>query len=51
MFQHANEVKDILQSLLVDLVGDKLEVVLAHEDATIYFTKTHLVDLRAIVDG
>ena len=32
------------------LAGNELEVVLAQEDATIYFTTKHIFDLKKVVE-
>lgn len=49
MFQHANGTDDLLQEMFAELSGNELEVVLAQEDATIYFTKTHIADLQVVI--
>jgi hypothetical protein len=49
MFQYANGSTEKLRDLLIDLVGNFLPVVLAKEETRIYFTKTHLADLKAII--
>jgi hypothetical protein len=33
-----------------DLSGNELEVVLAEQNATIYFTKTHVADLKKVLE-
>jgi hypothetical protein len=49
MFQHANGCSaEKLRHMVTDLDGNALTVVLAKEEETIYFTKTHLADLKAI---
>ncbi len=50
MFQHANGSTELMCDSFVDLAGNELEVVLAQEDTTIYFTKTHIADLRAVIE-
>jgi hypothetical protein len=50
MFQHANASRNLLQELFVGMANQRLEVILAQESATIYFTKTHIADLRQIID-
>ena len=50
MFQHANGSRDLMKEMFVEMEGQQLEVVLAQSDATIYFTKTHLADLRAVLE-
>jgi hypothetical protein len=49
MFQHANASRDELVELFEDFIGPQLSIVLADEDTTIYFTKTHIADLKEIV--
>lgn len=50
MFQHANGSRNLLQELFVGMADQRLEVLLAQESATIYFTKTHMADLRQIIE-
>lgn len=50
MFQHANGSSDAIESAFLTLVGNELSVVLAQSDATIYFTKTHIADLQAVIN-
>ena len=33
------------------MVNNELEIVLAQADTTIYFTKTHIADLQAVVEA
>jgi hypothetical protein len=49
MYQLANGSTSELRDLVVELAGNEMAVVLAKEDTTIYFTKTHLADLKAII--
>jgi hypothetical protein len=49
MFKEANGCADMLLEMFADLSGNELEVVLAQTDATIYFTQTHIADLKAVV--
>jgi hypothetical protein len=49
MFQHANGSTEGLLELVLNLTGNALSVVLAQEETTIYFTKTHLADLKVII--
>jgi len=49
MFQHANGSRD-LKKMFEEMRGQRLEILLAQADATIYFTKTHVADLRQIVE-
>lgn len=49
MFSYVNESKEIMRDMLPDIEGDKLEVILAGADETIYFTKMHLADLLEVI--
>jgi hypothetical protein len=49
MFQHANGSKRSLKESFVGIVTQQLDVVLAEKDLTIYFTKTHLADMKEII--
>jgi hypothetical protein len=49
MYQHANNSFEILESKFGDLAVNELAVVLAQKDLTIYFTKTHIVDLKEVI--
>lgn len=49
MFQHANGSRDILMESFTDLTDNRLPVVLAQQEETIYFTKTHIADLKAVI--
>ena len=50
MFRHANSTKHFMMEMFLDLRGNELEVVLAQENATIYFTKTHIADLKKVIE-
>ena len=50
MFKEANGSSEILRDLFTKLSGNELEVVLAQENATIYFTKTHIADLKKVLE-
>ncbi len=49
MFQYANGSTDLLHEMFMDMADCKLEVVLAQRDTVLYFTKTHIVDIRAVI--
>ena len=49
MFQYANGSADSMRTTLAELNGNNFQIVLAQKDDTIYFTKTHVADLREIV--
>jgi hypothetical protein len=40
-----------MRSMFLDLTSTELEVVLAQEDTTIQFTKTHIADLKAVIEA
>ena len=50
MFQHAKSSNDALESAFLTLIGNELAVVLAQNETTIYFTKTHAADLQAVIE-
>ena len=50
MFQYANGSRDLMKEMFVEMEGQQLDVILAQADATIYFTKTHIADLRAVIE-
>jgi len=50
MFQEANGSAEFMQDMLAELSGNELEVVLAQQNATIYFTKTHIADLKKVLE-
>lgn len=49
MFQFANGSSDKLKDMFIEIDGNRLEVVLAQKDTTIYFTKTHIADLKTVI--
>lgn len=49
MFQHANGSADLMQDMFIELAGNELEVVIAQKNATIYFTRTHVADLKSVL--
>jgi hypothetical protein len=51
MFQHANGSSNSMRSLFLEMTSNELKIVLAQRDATIYFTKTHLADLEAVIQA
>ncbi|MBR1191475.1 sacsin N-terminal ATP-binding-like domain-containing protein [Bradyrhizobium sp. AUGA SZCCT0160] len=50
MFMEANGSAEFMRDMFVELSGNELEVVLAQKDATIYFTKTHIADLKKVIE-
>lgn len=51
MFRFVNGSKDTMRDAFLDLDGNELPVVLAERDVTIYFSKTHIVDLNAVLEA
>ena len=49
MFEHANGSSETMIEGFVALTGTELQLVLA-QDASIYFTKTHIADLKAVIE-
>lgn len=49
MFQYANGTHGIMLDLFLGVEDNELEVILAQTDNTIYFTKTHIADLKTVV--
>lgn len=50
MFMYVNPKKDSMLEVFAGISGNDLELVLAQEDTTIYFTKTHIADLKKIIE-
>ena len=50
MFMHANGSKDQMRDRLLDLDGSELDLTLAGRQVTVYFTGSHLADLRIVVE-
>lgn len=51
MFKHANASRETLRERIAEQTENEMNVVLAQQDETIYFTKTHLSDLRTIIEA
>jgi hypothetical protein len=49
MYQHAHGSADLIRDLVIDCDSDRLDIILAGKDETIYFTEVHLLDLKAIL--
>jgi hypothetical protein len=49
MFQHANGSCASMQDSFVVLTENELSAVLAQKETTIYFTKTHIADLKEVI--
>jgi len=50
MFRHVNSSRAQLKDLFMSMAGEELVVVLAQKRWPIHFTKTHIADLRTIID-
>ena len=51
MYQYANGSKEGTRAALEELTSNELAVVLAQQDTTIYFSKTHILDLKAVSEA
>jgi hypothetical protein len=51
MFQHANGSSESMRSLFLEMTCNELKIVLAQREAIIYFTKTHIADLKAVIQA
>ncbi|NDD90528.1 hypothetical protein EBZ37_00355 [bacterium] len=51
MFKHANGSRSIMMKLFSEIKGLLLDVILADTSASILFTKTHIIDLQAVISS
>lgn len=51
MFQHANGSRDFMKEMFSEITDNTLEVIFAQANATVYFTKTHIADLKAVIEA
>lgn len=52
MFQHTNGLADLMRGMFAKIEeNEPLEVVLAQQNMTVYFTETHRLDLQAVVQA
>ena len=49
MFKEVNGSADFMLDLFSELSGNELGMVLAQENTTIYFTRTHIADLKQVI--
>lgn len=49
MFQHANASRDVMRELFENMQGNEMEIVLAKKPRKLYFTNTHIADLKAVI--
>ena len=50
MIMHANASKDEMNDRFLTLDGRDLELTLADRPVTVYFTDTHIEDLRVVIE-
>lgn len=50
MYQHANGSVDKTYDAISELVGNELEIVLAGTEHNLYFTKTHIADMKQVIE-
>lgn len=51
MFQYTNGSRDQLKGMVIQARTNELEIILAQHPTQVYFTKTHLFDLRALIQA
>ncbi|GAA5266679.1 hypothetical protein ACOSOMT5_P3109 [Acidiphilium sp. MT5] len=51
MFRLVNGSRETMREAFQALTDNELEVVLAEQDLTVYFSKTHIIDLNAVLDA
>jgi hypothetical protein len=51
MFRLVNSSKELMRETFQALTENELPVVLAEQDLTVYFSKTHIIDLKAVLDA
>lgn len=51
MYRHANGSKEIIRSMVENLVGNELEVTLAQQDMSIYLSAVHVIDIKAVLEA
>jgi hypothetical protein len=51
MFRLVNGSRETMREAFQALSDNELEVVLAEQDLTVYFSKTHIIDLNAVLDA
>lgn len=51
MFRFVNGSKETMSESFQTLKGNELSVVLAEKEMTIYFSKIHTIDLKAVLDA
>lgn len=51
MYRLVNGSRETMREAFQALTDNELEVVLAEQDLTVYFSKTHIIDLNAVLDA
>ncbi len=51
MFRLANGSSEMMRKMFEKLVGNELEVILAQQNSTIYFSKTHVADMKVVLEA
>jgi len=51
MYRLVNDSRSTMREAFLAMDGNELAVVLADRDMTIYFSRTHIIDLRAVLDA
>lgn len=51
MYRLVNGSRETMREAFRALTDNELEVVLAEQDLTVYFSKTHIIDLNAVLDA
>ncbi len=51
MFRLVNGSRETMREAFQALTDNELEVVLAEQDLTVYFSKTHIIELNAVLDA
>jgi hypothetical protein len=49
MYRHANGSKETIRAMVENLTGNELEVILAQQNMTIYLSKIHVIDIKAVL--
>ncbi|MBK5964240.1 hypothetical protein CCR95_09110 [Thiocystis minor] len=49
MYKYANGTTEKMRDFFLAIEANEMDVMLAEEDATIYFTRTHIIDLNALI--
>jgi hypothetical protein len=51
MFRLVNDSKDSMREAFQALQGNELSVLLSEQEKTVYFSKTHILDLKAVLEA